>query len=97
MECEGSLARGFSTRDTPSKCVTPSQCGEGPLTGLRTSSAVTRAVVLRCEECECVSEDALGWIALVIDDEEEPDQDAYVVAYCPECTTREFPRISRRG
>jgi Zn finger protein HypA/HybF involved in hydrogenase expression len=57
-------------------------------------SAMT-SVVLRCEECECVSEDALGWIALVVNDEEEPDQDAYVVAYCPKCTAREFPQISR--
>jgi len=37
----------------------------------------------------------LGWIALVVNDEGEPDQDAYVETYCPECAAREFPQISR--
>jgi len=51
--------------------------------------------VLRCEECSCVTEDALGWIATVIDDEEELDFEAYVVAYCPRCAEREFERRPR--
>jgi hypothetical protein len=39
--------------------------------------------VLRCEECGCVTEGARGWIAqLIMDDEEEPDVEPCVVAYC---------------
>jgi len=31
-----------------------------------------------------------GWIALIVDDEEEPETPDYVVTYCPTCTEREF-------
>ena len=33
---------------------------------------------VRCEECPSRSEDARGWVALIIDDDEEPDVDPYV-------------------
>jgi hypothetical protein len=54
------------------------------------------SAVLRCVECESVSEDGLGWIALIIDGDEEWDENAYVVAYCPKCAAREFLYISKR-
>jgi hypothetical protein len=53
--------------------------------------------LLHCEECGCVSEDALGWIATVIDDEEQLAVDPYVVSYCPPCAEREFERAPRTG
>ena len=53
--------------------------------------------VLRCEECGCVTEDARGWIAqLIMGDEEEPDLEPCVVAYCPACAEREFSFRTRR-
>ena len=53
-------------------------------------------LVVRCEECPSRSETAQGWIALIIDDEEEPDVDPYVVAYCPNCAQREFGFLTNR-
>jgi hypothetical protein len=41
------------------------------------------AAALRCEECGCLSEEARDWIAHIVEDDEEPDADAYVVTYCP--------------
>jgi hypothetical protein len=87
MECEGPLVPIFPFG---TGVVTPS----GP-SGVSGKPSAVSSVVLRCEECEGVSEDALGWIALLINDEEEPDEDAYVVTYCPECAAREFPHISK--
>jgi hypothetical protein len=48
-----------------------------------------------CEECGCVSEDARDWIAHLVEDEEEPDAEPYVVAYCPTCAERELGRQAR--
>ena len=46
---------------------------------------------IQCEECLCLSEDAIGWIANVVEaDEEEPDLAPYIVTYCPQCAEREF-------
>jgi hypothetical protein len=46
---------------------------------------------VQCEECWCLSEGAEGWIAKVVEaDEDDPDAEPYVVTYCPECTEREF-------
>jgi hypothetical protein len=57
--------------------------------------------MLLCEECESSSADGFGWIAVVVNDEEETEQDAYVVTYCPACALREFafksPRMHRAG
>jgi hypothetical protein len=50
--------------------------------------------LLRCQECQCVTEDARDWIALLVDDEEESE--ASVVAYCPVCPARELFRPRKR-
>jgi hypothetical protein len=52
-------------------------------------------MVLHCEECQCVSEDARDWIAHLAEDEEEPEIEPYVVLYCPACAEREFQRQPR--
>lgn len=44
-------------------------------------------VVLDCAECGCVSEQASGWIALLLHDEDEGDSQS-VVAYCPPCAAQ---------
>jgi hypothetical protein len=36
-----------------------------------------------------------GWIAVIVDDEEEADVGAYVVTYCPACAKREFGFVGR--
>ncbi len=43
--------------------------------------------MLRCEECWCVSESAVGWFGLVA---EEPDEGKgpVVATYCPPCAAR---------
>jgi hypothetical protein len=51
--------------------------------------------MLHCEECRCVSEDACDWIAHLVDDEEDPGAETYVVAYSPACAEREFHREPR--
>jgi hypothetical protein len=48
------------------------------------------ASLVRCEECRCISEDARDWIPKVIDDDEEPDYESFVVLYCPDWAEREF-------
>jgi ribosomal protein L44E len=45
---------------------------------------------LRCEECGCATELARGWRAQIVEDEDDPEMDAYVVCYCPSCAQREF-------
>ena len=50
---------------------------------------------LRCEECGCATELARGWRAQIVEDEDDPEMDAYVVCYCPSCQT-EAQRL-RRG
>jgi hypothetical protein len=50
---------------------------------------------VRCEECRCISEDARDWIAKLIDDDEEPDYESFVVLYCPDCAEWEFERQPR--
>ena len=53
------------------------------------------AAVVRCQECDCVSEDAREWIAKIVEDDEEPETEHYVVLYCPACAEREFYRRPR--
>jgi hypothetical protein len=53
-------------------------------------------MLLRCEECDAVCEYAEGWIAHLIDDDEEPKQDSFVVHYCPACAAREFGFVSKK-
>jgi hypothetical protein len=50
---------------------------------------------VRCEERRCISEDARDWIAKLIDDDEEPGYESFVVLYCPDCAEREFQRQPR--
>ena len=50
---------------------------------------------LRCEECGCLSEEARDWIAKIVEDDEDPDADTYVVTYCPLCALLEFRRAPR--
>ena len=45
---------------------------------------------LRCEECSRTTEFARGWRAKIVEDEEDPEMDAYVVCYCPACAQSEF-------
>jgi hypothetical protein len=45
---------------------------------------------LQCEECWRLSEDAAGWIAKVVDPDDDPDVESYVVTYCPDCAEHEF-------
>jgi ribosomal protein L44E len=52
-------------------------------------------LVLRCDECSSRSDDGRGWIAVIVDDEGEPDVGAYVVTYCPACAKREFGFVGR--
>ena len=44
---------------------------------------------LRCEECGCATELARGWRAQIVEDEDDPEMDPYVVCYCPSCAQRE--------
>ena len=53
--------------------------------------------VLKCEECQCSSETGFGWIALIVDDEDDPEWEPYVVAYCPACAARELEYRLKRG
>jgi hypothetical protein len=53
------------------------------------------ASLVRCEECRCISEDARDWIAKLIDDEQEPGSESFVVLYCPDCAEWEFERQAR--
>ena len=56
-----------------------------------------RSAVLKCEECQRSSETGLGWIALIVDDDEDSDWETYVVTYCPACAAREFEYRLKRG
>ena len=51
---------------------------------------------LRCEECGDTKELARGWRAMIVDDEEDPEMDAYVVYYCGSCAQREFGQSKPR-
>lgn len=53
--------------------------------------------VLRCEECHVVCEYAKGWIAHLIQDDEEPDHDSYAVLYCSAWAARDFGWVSSRS
>lgn len=46
--------------------------------------------MLRCQECEAKTEDALGWVAFRADDPDETDSEPAVAFYCPRCAEREF-------
>jgi len=53
--------------------------------------------VLRCEECQRTSENGFGWIALIIEGEDDLKWEPYVVTYCPACAARELDyRLKRR-
>ena len=45
---------------------------------------------MRCAECDCVSDAAGGWIAVLGRDPEDDDALTEVVAFCPVCPAREF-------
>ena len=51
--------------------------------------------MLQWEECRCLSETAPGWVAILVDDPDEMDEDAFVVMYCPPCAARELGYIQR--
>jgi hypothetical protein len=51
---------------------------------------------MRCEECGCTTELARGWRAQIVDEEDDPEMDAYVVCYCPSCAQREFGQSEPR-
>ena len=49
---------------------------------------------LRCKECSCIGERARGWIAKIVEDEEQAAPGTCVVSYCPVCAEREFEWVS---
>ena len=56
----------------------------------RSGAGGVRAGELVCVECGARSVDGVGWKAEVAPDLLERVDDDEVVAYCPECWTREF-------
>ena len=56
-------------------------CHAGDLAARRSGNQ-TR-MKLRCEECRGTTELARGWRAMIVDDEDDPEMDAYVVATAP--------------
>jgi hypothetical protein len=46
--------------------------------------------MMRCAECNCVSEDAASWIALLGRDPDDDEAPKEVIAFCPVCAAREF-------
>lgn len=54
-------------------------------------------MLLRCEDCGALCDYGEGWIARLIDDDEEPGQASYVVHYCPACAAREFDFVPKQG
>jgi hypothetical protein len=51
---------------------------------------------LSCIECDCVSETAPGWVAIVVRDPDGVEPDA-VAAYCPPCAARVLEYAPRGG
>ena len=52
---------------------------------------------LACEECDRVTDNAHGWIAKVVEDDDELDTHLCVIFfYCPTCAEREFDFVSYR-
>jgi hypothetical protein len=51
---------------------------------------------MRCAECDCFSEDAAGWVALLARHPERDDVPPNVVAFCPPCASREF-KIAKKA
>lgn len=45
---------------------------------------------MKCAECGCYDQDAVGWVALLGLDPDDEDAHAEVVAFCPVCAAREF-------
>jgi len=43
--------------------------------------------VLRCSECDCSSETAPGWVAVIVEDPDGVDP-AGIASYCPPCAAR---------
>ena len=52
--------------------------------------------MLVCEECRCVSETALGWLAFIAEDP-DGDEPPEVATYCPPCADRELRAGGSRG
>jgi len=50
---------------------------------------------LRCVECECLSETAPGWVAVVVEDPDGVDPHG-IATYCPPCAARVL-EYARRG
>jgi hypothetical protein len=51
---------------------------------------------LASEECGRVTDDAHGWIAKVVEDDDELDTHLCAFFYCPSCAEREFDFVYRR-
>ena len=49
---------------------------------------------MQCAECECVSDDAPGWVAFSMRGIDEDSDELEIVSFCPPCASREF-RIAR--
>lgn len=54
------------------------------------------ATVLSCIECDCMSETAPGWVAVVVEDP-DGDDPAGVATYCPPCAARVLEYAPRGG
>ena len=52
--------------------------------------------VLRCIECECLSETAPGWVAVVVEDPDRVEP-AGIATYCPPCAARLLEYSPRGG
>ena len=52
--------------------------------------------VLSCLECDCVSETAPGWVAVVVEDPDGVDA-AAIATYCPPCAARVLEFAPRGG
>jgi hypothetical protein len=57
------------------------------LTDRRNDRSPGPRVEMRCTECECVSDTAPGWVALIAEDA-DGDEPGALVAYCPPCAAR---------
>jgi hypothetical protein len=63
---------------------------------LVTSLREPPGAVLQCVECDCVSETAPGWVAVVVEDPDGVDPGG-VAAYCPPCAARVLEYTPRSG
>jgi hypothetical protein len=52
--------------------------------------------VLSCTECECVSRTGPGWVAVIVDDPDDPGPPG-IATYCPPCAARVLEYLPRAG